>query len=213
MEPRTDTDALSDPPAGTPQPEMRTSLTLLQSLTADPGNQTAWGQFVTRYQPLILQWCKRRGLDENDAADVAQDVMTRLARVMDQFQYDPSKSFRAWLSTVTKHAWLDWCDKEKRHRRTDDSHILRSVEARDDLVERLQQEYDAELMELAVLRVRMRVSEQNWKAFELTAIDGMSGAQAAESLGIPVGRVFVDKSRITKMLSAEIRRLEPATDK
>lgn len=208
MEPRTNIDIPSS--YGTaPGSAQRTSATLLHSLTMDPGDESAWGRFVQRYRPMILHWCQRLGVDEHDAADIAQNVLTRLTRAMEQFQYDPSRSFRAWLSTVTKYAWLDWCKKENRHTSAEGSHILRTVAARDDLVERIQQEHDAELMEIAVLRVRMRVGEQNWRAFELTAIDGKRGTEAAAELGVPVSRVFVDKSRITRMLAEEIGRLEP----
>ncbi len=186
-----------------------TSMTLLQALRARPDDESAWGRFVERYQPLILSWCARRGLSPNDAADVAQDVMLKMARFIRNFEYDSRRSFRAWLKTVTHNAWHDWAGKEARHGSgADDDETLQSVAARDDLILRLQQEYDAEIMELAVLRVQLRVSESVWQAFELTAFDGLTGIEAAKRLQIDVAKLYVDKSRVTKFLQEEVPKLE-----
>ena len=187
----------------------RTSATLLHRLRVAPDDETAWKQFMHRYEPLVLQWCSRRGLAHSDARDVAQNVMLKMAQVMRNFEYDSSKSFRAWLKTITHRAWYDWQQKEqKQPGRSSESGVLSSIEARDDLVERLQHEYDAEIMEFAVLRVRMRVSQPSWRAFELTAIQGMAGVEAAKVMNIDVARVYVDKSRITKMLAEEVGKLD-----
>ena len=55
-----------------------TDVTLLARLRHDPKDQAAWGDFVARYGPKILQWCRRWHLQEADAQDVAQDVLLKL---------------------------------------------------------------------------------------------------------------------------------------
>jgi RNA polymerase sigma-70 factor (ECF subfamily) len=35
----------------------------------------AWSEFVRLYTPLVFAHCRRHGLQEADAADVAQEVM------------------------------------------------------------------------------------------------------------------------------------------
>lgn len=187
-----------------------TSMTLLQSLRVSLDDEASWKRFVARYEPLILKWCAQRGLAADDAADVSQNVMLRMATFIREFEYDSNKSFRAWLKTVTHNAWHDWAAKENRHRvHVQHEDVLATVEARDDLVHRLQREYDAEVMELAVLRVQLRVSAPVWKAFELTAIDGMTGTEAATKLKIGTAKLYVDKSRVTRFLKEEIQKLEP----
>ena len=57
-------------------------------------------------------------------------------------------------------------------------------------------------------RVKGRTKPANWEAFHLTAIDGLSGADAAHKLGIPVGHVFVAKHRVQKALQDEVRILK-----
>ena len=57
-------------------------------------------------------------------------------------------------------------------------------------------------------RIKGRAKPANWEAFHLTAIEGLSGAEAAHKLGIPVGHVFVAKHRVQKMLQDEVRILK-----
>jgi hypothetical protein len=46
---------------------------------------------------------------------------------------------------------------------------------------------------------------QTWSAFRLTALEGRSGAEA---LGLSVAAVFMNKSRVQKMLREEVARLD-----
>jgi RNA polymerase sigma-70 factor (ECF subfamily) len=189
-----------------------TRITLLGRLRRDPTNQAAWAEFVDHYGPRIYAWCRKWNLQEADAQDVTQNVLLKLARKMGEFAYDPSRSFRAWLKTLTYHAWADFLDGRRRPGQgTGDSQtldILNSLEAREDLVRQLEEEFDRELLEEAMLRVRLRVAPQTWQAFALTALEGLSGAEAAKCIPMQVAQVFVAKRRVQKMLTEEVSRLE-----
>ena len=77
-----------------------TSVTLLERLrTVD--NQEAWRRLVDLYTPLLFQWARACGSQAEDAADLVQDVFAVLLQKLPTFTYDPQKSFRAWLRTVT----------------------------------------------------------------------------------------------------------------
>jgi phosphatidylglycerophosphate synthase len=39
----------------------------------------AWGRFVEIYSPLVFAYCRKRGLQDEDAADVVQDVFLGVA--------------------------------------------------------------------------------------------------------------------------------------
>jgi RNA polymerase sigma-70 factor (ECF subfamily) len=91
--------------------------------------------------------------------------------------------------------------------------VLETAEARQDLVQRLEDAFDRELLEAAIARVRVRIQARTWEAFRLTALEGLSGAAAAEQLQMKVATVFVAKMEVQKKLAEEIRRLEgPGTD-
>jgi RNA polymerase sigma-70 factor (ECF subfamily) len=188
-----------------------TSLTLLERLQKNPDDPQAWDLFVERYQRRIRGWCLAWGLQDSDADDVAQDVLVKLFAALRKFQYDPSRSFRAWLKTVTQHAWSDFVSARRRvpgqaSARIDT--IADSAEAQSDLERQLEDAFDRELLEVAMRRIKGRTKPANWEAFQLTAVDGLSGAEAAQKLGIPVGHVFVAKHRVQKQLQDEVRILK-----
>jgi RNA polymerase sigma-70 factor (ECF subfamily) len=190
--------------------ESRTSASLLVRLRQAPADQSAWADFVDRYGRKLLGWCRHWGLQETDAQDVTQDVLVRLAGKMRAFVYDPSRSFRGWLKTLARHALSDFCDARSRAGTggSQAMELLQAIETREDLVRRLEDEFDLEVLEEAAARVRARVVPKTWRAFELTAHEGRSGAEAAEALGMTVAAVFVAKGRVQQLLKDEVRRLE-----
>src|SRR5262249_13809924 len=153
-------------------------------------------------------------LQEADAEDVTQNVLLRLAQKMPLFVYDPSRSFRAWLKTLTHHAWSDFVSSRKnRVQGSGDTRVLRvlqTVKARTALEKQLDEAFERELREEAMARVRQRVAPQTWEAFRLTALDGLSGAEAATRIPMQVAQVFVARRRVQKMLQAEVSKLDDA---
>jgi RNA polymerase sigma-70 factor (ECF subfamily) len=195
-------------------PEPETSVTLLARLRDTPADQSAWGEFVARYGRKIYGWCRHWGLQEADAEDVTQEVLLKLSTKMHDFSYDRSGSFRAWLKTLTHHAWQDFVTGRRRAGEAQGGSAVRdmlhTVEAREDLLARLGEEFDRELLEAAAARVRQRVRPHTWDAYRLTAVEGLSGAETARQLGLKVATVFVAKSKVQGMLQEEIARLEGA---
>ena len=190
--------------------ESQTSVTLLGRLRRFPIDQTAWSMFVDRYGRKILAWCRQWNLQDADSEDVTQTVLLKLADKMKSFDYDGAKSFRAWLKTVTRHVLNDYCDSRKAVAVGGDQTIelLGNLKAREDLVQRLDEEFDRELLEEASSRVRSRVTPKTWEAFERTAVQGQSGSEVGAALGMKVATVFVARSKVQKMLQEEVQKLE-----
>ena len=198
-----------------PTPERHdsvTSLSLLSALRDDVRQHRAWPDFVARYGARIEGWCRRWGLQDADARDVAQNVLLQLARQMRSFRYDRNGRFRSWLKTIAWRAWVDYLKSQKKNLARPGSEgllqQLDTVEAKDDLMAGLDDEANREILEVAIRRVRRRVNEGTFEAFRLMAFEGLSGADAAERTGMKVGSVFVAKSRIDKMLSEEVALVE-----
>ncbi len=195
--------------------ESDTSLTVLERLQRDPDDPEAWRLFLEKYQPRIRRWCLTWGLQECDADDVTQEVLVKLFAALRKFQYDPSRSFRAWLKTVAQHAWSDFVSARRRHpgqRLSGIDTLAGSAEAHSDLEKQLADGFKHELFEMAMHCVKNRVQPATWNAFHLTAVEGLSGAAAAAKLQIPVGSVFVAKHRVQKMLQEEVRLLKNEPD-
>jgi RNA polymerase sigma factor (sigma-70 family) len=192
--------------------DSQTSPSLLGRLRQAPTDQAAWGEFVDRYGRKIYAWCRQWHLQDADAQDVTQTVLVRLAQRLPTFAYDPTRSFRAWLRTLTQHAWSDFMKRRAREGRgSGDREVeafLQSLEARANLVAALEEQFDQELLEEATARVRLRVVPRTWEAFRLTAIEGLPGAEAARRLQMQVATVFKAKSRVQQLLQEQIRALE-----
>src|SRR5262245_52705811 len=189
-----------------------TRVTLLTRLRQDPTDQAAWDVFVERYGRHIYRWCRQWQLQDADAEDVTQDILVKLARKLRDFAYDPSRSFRGWLKTLAHHAWRDFVDSPRRARAAAGDNqvrvLLQTLEAREDLVQKLQEAFDHELLEEAAARVRLRVAPHTWEAFRLAALEGLPVAEVAAVVQMQVAMVYVAKNKVQKMLQEEIRKLE-----
>jgi RNA polymerase sigma-70 factor (ECF subfamily) len=197
--------------------DSQTHQTLLARL-AQSGSQSqaAWSEFVGRYGRKIYGWCLRWRLQDADAEDVTQIVLLKLAEHMKAFTYDRRRSFRAWLKTVTHHAWQDFVAS----RRTallaagGDSwgERLHSLTARDELSGALEELFDLELLEKAMQRVRLRAAPHTWMAFSMTAVEGIPAPEVARRLEMKIARVYAARSNIQQRLHDECRRLESAQE-
>ncbi len=189
-----------------------TRVSLLLRLRDQPGDQMAWDEFVDRYAPQVYAWCRKWRLQDADAQDITQNVLTKLAEKMQSFRYDPSGSFRSWLKTVTRNAWSDFVKGQQRagqgagHEQVDE--LLASVEAGESMVTHLESLFDQEVLQMATNRVQARVDPQSWEAFRKTAIDFAPGTEVAQQLNMSIAAVYKAKSRIVQMIRDEVQQLE-----
>jgi RNA polymerase sigma-70 factor (ECF subfamily) len=142
--------------------------------------------------------------------------MLRLVRYLPDFAYDPSRSFRGWLRTLTAQSWSGFIRNQVRGIRGAADPViadrLDTVAARVDLVRHLEETYDQELLELAMAEVRERVEPHTWEAFRLTAIEGAAVAKVAARLGIAVATVYRARHVVQQMLRQVVARLDRAED-
>ena len=195
-------------------PSPSTSQALIYQITSGVADARSWERFVYLYGPQILAWCRKYRLQDADARDVTQDVLLQVSRQIQRLQYDPTRRFRGWLRAVVHGAWCQWVERNHgRERGAADTAMLMVLEqtpARDELLARMEAEYDRELLELATQRIRRRVEPQTWQAFELLALQRLSGDEGAARLGMPVGSLFAARSKVQRMLREEIARMEQA---
>ena len=191
--------------------ESYTRVTLLARLGHDLNDSEAWSEFVEHYGRKIYRWCRIWGLQDADAQDVTQHVLLKVFAGFRDFRYESGRSFRAWLKTLTHHAWYDYLKARQRPGEgTGDSSILRlvaNVEAREDLSVRLQNAFDKDLLDEAIARVRLRIEPRTWDAFRLLTLDDWTGAQTAQHLGMKVATVFVSRGKVLRMIREEVERL------
>jgi RNA polymerase sigma factor (sigma-70 family) len=184
-----------------------TSPTLLRLLGL-PGSDEAWRTFVARYGPLIGARCRRAGLQPADADDVRAAVLAKLVEAMGEFRHDPARRFRGYIQRVVDNAIIThWRTLGRRPgwvgRGGDEVDALPEPMAGlgAELDEQVQERVDGLLR--AVDQVRFEVGAEAWQAFWLTAVEGLSGAEAASRLGRSAAAVYMAKSRVLARLRAE----------
>ena len=175
----------------------------------DVNDDAAWSQFVEIYTPLVFGYCRGRGLQEGDAADVAQETLRAVAKAIGKFEYDPQRGkFRSWLLTVVRSKLHDFLAQQQRQPALASETTLRiqleneSMPADESVWEA---DYYRAIFNWAAERIRGEFHESTWQAFWRTTIDQRDGKEVAESLGLSVGAVYVAKSRVIARLKQEIQ--------
>lgn len=191
-------------------PETRHSLLLRMR---DPGDQQAWDDFVEMYQPVVYRVAVSRGLQDADALDLVQTVFIAIAGAIGNWTpQSPEVRFRHWLLRVAKNATINALTRrpvDQAQEAIGEGELLEQLEDADPHTQSLVElEYRRELFIRASDMVRVDVTPDSWKAFELTAIQGWSKESAAQELGKSIGSVYAARSRIMKRLCETVAQLE-----
>jgi RNA polymerase sigma-70 factor (ECF subfamily) len=171
----------------------------------DPNDEVAWGEFVNLYAPLVYGYARKQGLQDADAADLTQDVLSAVAVGVGRLDYDPRRgAFRNWLFTIVRRKLSN---RRRAQRSRPDADVAaasrRSLEQcpAPGIAEA---EWDAEwqrrLFDWACEQARRDVTETTWQAFWRTAIDDQPGNQVAAELGMSVAAVYRARSRVLARL-------------
>jgi len=183
-----------------------TPVSLLEQLR-QPDDQGAWERFARLYTPLLFSWARRLGLQDQDAADLVQEVFTVLVQKLPEFQYDRDKSFRAWLWTIIRNKWRD--DRRRP--------ALRPLEPGDEPVARgagpggvdvlAEAEYRQQLVSRALELMHTDFQPTTWRAFWEHGVCGRPAAKVAAELGLSAGAVYSAKFRVLDRLRKELQGL------
>jgi RNA polymerase sigma-70 factor (ECF subfamily) len=172
-----------------------------------------WHRLARLYQPLVIWWCRQKGLPERDAEEVAQEVfLTVSARVADFHKGPQGGSFRGWLHRITDHKVGDYLRKQKKAVRA-----AGGSEAH----ERLEQVPDSSdgsaivedgseraiLCRQAMELVRDEFEAPTWEATWRVVVEGQRPADVAADLGISRGAIYTAKSRVLSRLRDELQGL------
>lgn len=176
-------------------------------------DQEAWRHFVQIYAPVVYGYAREHGLQDADAADVTQEVLRAVSAAAGRFNYDPKRgSFRGWLFTVAHHKVCDLLTQQRRQVRgtggTCGQELLEGQPTRDEDKALWDREYERRLFNWAAEQVRENFYDSTWQAFWQTAVEGKSGKEVAEQLGMTVAAVYLAKSRVMARLRAQIQQLD-----
>jgi RNA polymerase sigma factor (sigma-70 family) len=199
----------------TDSPTTRPSL-LLRIRRKD--DHAAWAEFVEIYAPLIHGYCRRRGLQEADAANLTQDILSKVMNHAERFEYDTARGrFRGWLLTLTRNRINDHFSGLKRQTRgSGDTGVRAILEQVPDQDEQDDEQWDTDyqhrLFHWVAEKIRDEFQDATWRAFWNTAVKGQAAKQVAENLSMSVGAVYIAKSRVLARLKIRVRAVDDTDD-
>ena len=180
-------------------------------------DQESWADFFNTYWRLIYSAALKAGLNEAQAQDVVQDTIIVVAKKMKDFTYDRAiDSFKGWLLYLTrKRIALEYRRKEQARVTSGSSESTDwTLEANDlpdpagfDLQSVWEQEWERNLWEAAIARVKKEVNAKQFQMFDLYTIKEKSAQEVAGQLNVPVAQVYLAKHRISSLLKKELTRL------
>ena len=179
-----------------------TSVNLLQRLR-HCDDQVAWNRFIDLYAPLIFHWVRRTGIQEQDAADLVQDILLTLITKLRDFEYDATMRFRGWLRKVTINQTIDY---QRRWKTRLDATVdlgtqVSALATEPDLSDH---EYQWLLIHEYLQLIASEFSSSTLEAGKLQLLDGISARETATRLGLSLNAVYLAKSRVLARLRQEL---------
>lgn len=194
-------------------PTERTSLTLLERIRE--GDDEAWNRLVQIYGPLVFQQCRRRGLNDDDACEVSQDVLLAVHKGIADFRRDrPGDRFLHWLRSITSKKIADFfrrIDTQLQAQGGTSAKVLLEQQA-EQHVEWEPDKLQRQAYVRAVNIMKTDFQENTWQAFWMTVVEGQTTAGVASSLGVTPGAVRQARSKVRKRLVAELGDLLDISD-
>jgi RNA polymerase sigma factor (sigma-70 family) len=191
----------------------------LLSRLKDWEDQDSWKAFFDTYWRLIYNAAIRAGLTNAEAQDAVQETLISVMKGMPNFHYDPEKgSFKGWLLKLTKWRITDQLRKRQREinqsmagspASDDDTATIDRIAAPEggDLDEVWEHEWEQNLIEAAIERVKKKVDPKQYQMFDLYALRKWPVLKTAQTLKVNPGVVYLAKHRIKRLIKKEISYL------
>ena len=182
-------------------------------------DQESWKDFFDTYWRLIYAIALQAGLTHAESQDVVQETVICVAKDINKFKRDRKfGSFKGWLRNLTRWRIADQLRKRKPNALGEDVSLNGSTGLVDlaeipDPVEGgfekvWEAEWQSNLMDAALERVKRRVKEEHYQMFDLNVIRQWPANKVAKTLEVSVAQVYLAKHRILALLKKEVRLLE-----
>jgi RNA polymerase sigma-70 factor (ECF subfamily) len=173
---------------------------------ARAGEQNAWKDLTDLYRPLIIGWLNRQGVPAGDLDDLTQDVLLRVVKHLPAFEHSGRRgAFRAWLRTIVCSRTMDYwhaigAGTPGQGGSGAAAALQQLADPDSDLNRRWDEEHDRYVLDCLLDLVQEEFEPTTLKAFRRLALDGASGAEVAQELGLSVAAAYVAKSRVVQRI-------------
>jgi RNA polymerase sigma-70 factor, ECF subfamily len=168
------------------------------------GDRRAFDQIVTRYGPVALRVAARMAPDRQSAEDIAQEAMVRIWRRAHEFDGRRAR-FTTWLYRIVVNLCIDLSRKPRPVALPEDFDPVDPAGGAADCLE-------ADERCTALVRAIEELPSGQRAALMLVYDEGLSGAEAAQALGVStkaVERLLARaRARLRELLAAGQQRSE-----
>lgn len=187
-----------------------TTTALLDGLHEE-GNRAAWDEFDRRYRPILVAFLRRTGLDEADAADVAQETLTCFVQDYRRHKYDRAQGrLRSWLIGIARCRVADlWRSAGRRRELRGESAIV-NLPAEADADSTWEEEERRFIFQQAIreLRETTRFNERTIEAFERVVLRREPVEAVSTQIGLSPQEIYNAKNRVVEKLRDIVKRYE-----
>lgn len=198
--------------------ELKTRLSLIDRLR-NREDRESWREFFDRYWSLIYGLGIKSGLTEQEAEEVVQETMVTISKNLDAYQYKPREcSFKSWMFKMAKWRIIDqlrtrtpgFAQTNSTDRDSDRTPTAERVpdEAASGLDQIWDEEWQQNVMEVAVARVKQRVSIREFQIFDLYVLKGWPVRDVRRMLHVSAAHIYVAKHRVSAQIRIEVKKLE-----
>ena len=189
----------------------------LLSRLKDWNDQEGWREFFETYWRLIYHTSIKAGLSDAEAQDVVQETVLSVCKSMKTFEYDAQNgSFKAWLLRLTEWRITDQLRKRQKGITTvpnETSTGTGVVEKVADLASQpleaaWNEEWEKNILEVAVERVKRKVNPHHYQVFDLYVLQKWPISRIVQALKIGPGKIYLIKHRISLLIKKEITGLQ-----
>jgi RNA polymerase sigma-70 factor, ECF subfamily len=167
-----------------------------------PPSKMDWADVVAKYADVVYTMAYRLTGDDEEARDLAQDVLIRLHKGLAKYR---EGNFEGWLYRTTVNAFRDRLRKRKRLRED----VLPEEPPGMKTTGIVEEEVQRGELHRIVQRALVRLPAEYREAVVLRDLEGRSYDEIAQILGIPAGTV---RSRIHRGREALRQLLESYVD-
>jgi RNA polymerase sigma-70 factor (ECF subfamily) len=183
----------------------------LLSRLKDWNDQESWRVFFETYWRLIYHTALKAGLTDAEAQDVVQETVLCVSKSMPGFQYAEEGSFKSWLLRLTSWRINDQFRKRDPRLTRKDSSTATVEKIPDPAGTGLQavwdEEWDRNLLEAAIERVKKKVDAKHYQLFDLYVFKHWPVTRISRALKINPGSVYLAKHRVANTIKKELNYL------
>lgn len=188
----------------------------LLSRLKDFDDNDSWRDFFYTYWKLIYGTATRAGLNEAESQEVVQETIIAVSKHMPDFKYDRSKgTFKGWLLQLTRWRIQDQFRKRRKEaglvsmdEKSMKAELAESLSDGNGLDAVWEDEWQKNLVDSALQRVKERVKPKQFQIFDLYVLKQWPLAKVTATLGVNFAQVYLVKHRVTALIKKEIKSME-----